>query len=237
MVAEIPPKVRKQYEVVHKTWPCNFHSNKYLEKLSTNTLFSEKELRAHAAFMSVAIDAAKYAKQFREDQVGAVIVDPKINSIVAAGFHRTNEGPCRHAVMVAVDNVAKTQNGGRWNLNEAHIFKEDLNLNGFSTDLLGFLTDKHRALRFGAAWFKGKSDLEEPADGPYLCTGYYVYMTHEPCIMCAMGLIHSRAKRVFFGVKTARGGLETLCKIHTVKDLNHHYEVFGGLLEQRCSEL
>lgn len=74
-------------------------------------------------------------------------------------------------------------------------------------------------------------------DNPYLCTGYYVYTTHEPCIMCAMALIHSRIKRVFYSISTEKGALGSIAKIHTIKSLNHHYEVFRGLLYRKCKLL
>ncbi|KAJ8956426.1 hypothetical protein NQ317_018690 [Molorchus minor] len=239
MVAGIPPKIRRQYDAVHKIWPCNFHSNKYLEKLSTNTLFSELEMSRHEDFMRVAIDVAKYAKEnyFTKSKIGVVVVDPKINSIVAVGYSNTTEGPCRHAAMVAIDNVAKTQNGGTWGVDDIPREHTELNENGFPQDVLNYSRESHGMIRFGATWFKGKSELKEPPEGPYLCTDYYIYLTHEPCVMCAMGLVHSRAKRIFFGVKSSNGGLKTLCKIHTVKNLNHHYEVFGGLMECLCKNL
>lgn len=62
--------------------------------------------------------------------------------------------------------------------------------------------------------------------GPYLCTGYDVYLTDEPCIMCAMALVHSRARRIFFHKSNVNGALKTLTKLHTIKALNHHYEVY-----------
>nr|CAI5830863.1 unnamed protein product [Callosobruchus analis] len=211
-VAKIAPKTKKQYEKVTKLWPCNFHPNKYLEKLVTNTMFSQKELNLHMKFMRLAIDVAKFSlvKSTQEHQIGVVIVDPKIKSVVAVGYSCIPKGPTRHAVMVAVDNVAKTQKGGAWSRTENKICKDGLG---------------------------SKDDLVEPADGPYLCTGYQVYVTREPCVMCAMALIHSRAFRVFYGTSSTNGGLGTLCKVHTVNDLNHHYEVFAGLLEEECSRL
>lgn len=240
LVASIPPKVKRQHEVVHKHWPCNFHPNKYLEKLCNNILFTPDEIETHLEYTRVAIDVAVFAKKhyYTDFQIGTVVVDPSINSVVAVGYRIP--GPCRHSVMVAVDNVARTQNGGAWS-ETGFIFKDTeedgLTLKGFPSDILDFLRTKYSKLIFGAVPFKQKDDLVEPADGPYLCTGYYVYTTHEPCIMCAMAMIHSRAKRVFYGTKTSNGGLGTLCKIHTVKDLNHHYEVFGGLLVDICSKI
>ncbi|CAH1984719.1 unnamed protein product [Acanthoscelides obtectus] len=239
-VAKIPPRTKKQYEKVTKLWPCNFHPNKYLEKLVTNTLFSQKELNLHMKFMELAIDVAKYGKDksTEKQQVGVVIVDPKIESVVAVGYSCRNEGPTRHAVMVAIDNVAKTQTGGTWSKADPEKFKDGLDINGFPTEeMLDHIKETYTDLRFGATIFKRKGDLEQPSDGPYLCTGYQVYATREPCVMCAMALVHSRAFRVFYGTSSENGGLETLCKVHTVQDLNHHYEVFAGLLGEECLTL
>ncbi|CAG9829471.1 unnamed protein product [Diabrotica balteata] len=213
---------------MNQFWPCNFHPNKYLEKLTTNTLFSPKELESHYQYMSIAVDVAKY----KNKQIGCVVVDPKINSVVAVGYNDIEKGPCRHAAMVAVDNVSKTQKGGVWMSSE-----NAESTVGVPQELLKHLQEIYATVLFGAQDFKVKDELTDPADGPYLCTGYYVYLTREPCVMCAMALIHSRAKRVFFGVKSLNGALESLCKIHTVKDLNHHYEVFGGLLVDKCRSL
>lgn len=231
LVAEIPPKICRQHEIVHKLWPCNFHPNKYLEKLCNNMLFSSDEIENHLEYMRVAIDVAGYAKTYylQGHQIGTIVVDPNINSVVAVGYRIP--GPCRHSIMVAVDNVAKTQHGGAWDKSSSIDTESDITLRGFSSDMLNFLRTKYKQLNFGAPTFKQKGDLVTPSDGPYLCTGYYVYTTHEPCVMCAMALIHSRVKRVFYGAKSSNGGLGTLCKIHTVKQLNHHYEVFGGLLD------
>lgn len=236
-VTKNPPKIRRQFDIANKFWPCNFHPNKYLEKLFNNILFTPEEIKNHIEYMKVAIDTAVYAKKkyLEQVQIGTVVVDPRLNSIVAVGYR--TPGPCRHSVMVAVDNVAKTQNGGAWNKSVETDEENKLTLMGFPDDILKFLVAKYKHIKFGAVRFKSQVDLIDPTDGPYLCTGYYVYVTHEPCVMCGMALIHSRAKRVFFGTKSSNGGLETLCKIHTVKDLNHHYEVFGGLLSDICDTI
>nr|XP_008113642.1 PREDICTED: probable inactive tRNA-specific adenosine deaminase-like protein 3 [Anolis carolinensis] len=72
---------------------------------------------------------------------------------------------------------------------------------------------------------------------PYICTGYDMYLTREPCAMCAMSLVHSRIERVFYGVPSPHGALGTALHIHSRRDLNHRYEVFRGVLEGRCRSL
>lgn len=76
-----------------------------------------------------------------------------------------------------------------------------------------------------------------PLDVPYLCTGYDLYTTREPCIMCSMALVHSRIRRVFYGCQSENGGLGSAYKIHCQKGLNHHFQVFKGILPVECSEL
>jgi tRNA-specific adenosine deaminase 3 len=68
------------------------------------------------------------------------------------------------------------------------------------------------------------ADIGDKSD--YLCTGLDAYVTREPCIMCSMALLHSRIRRVFYGESVPNGGLGSLCKIHTVSNLNHHFETF-----------
>ena len=61
----------------------------------------------------------------------------------------------------------------------------------------------------------------------YLLTGYDVYLSHEPCIMCSMALVHSRAGRVFFSqVSSLYGGLYSKARLQTIKSLNHTFEVY-----------
>lgn len=62
---------------------------------------------------------------------------------------------------------------------------------------------------------------------PYLCTGYDVYVTGEPCAMCAMALVHQRVRRVFYAFPNKRiGALGGAYRLHGERSLNHHYTVY-----------
>ena len=53
-----------------------------------------------------------------------------------------------------------------------------------------------------------------------------------------MALVHSRIRRVFYGCgDNITGALGSRYKIHTQTGLNHHYEVFCGVLEDYCRTL
>lgn len=65
-----------------------------------------------------------------------------------------------------------------------------------------------------------------------------VYVTLEPCLMCA-GLMHqARVERCVFGASDPKGGaLGTLYDVHADTRLNHRFEVRPGVLGDECAEL
>ena len=65
-----------------------------------------------------------------------------------------------------------------------------------------------------------------------------IYITVEPCIMCAGAIIQGRFKRVIYGTEDFRGGaVGSSIDVLKANDINHHPEVIGGILKEECSSL
>ncbi|MFO7324574.1 MAG: tRNA adenosine(34) deaminase TadA [Pseudomonadota bacterium] len=74
--------------------------------------------------------------------------------------------------------------------------------------------------------------------GNYRLDDTVMYVTLEPCLMCAAALVHARVRRVVFGAFDPKaGGAGGLIDLFALKGLNHRVDVFGGVLEQECGAL
>jgi tRNA(adenine34) deaminase len=65
-----------------------------------------------------------------------------------------------------------------------------------------------------------------------------LYVTLEPCLMCATAMVHARVRRVVFGAFDPKAGAAGgMIDAFALKGLNHRVDVFGGVLEQECAAL
>ena len=65
-----------------------------------------------------------------------------------------------------------------------------------------------------------------------------IYITLEPCIMCAGAIIQSRIRHIYYGAKDFKGGaLGSSINVLEAKDINHHPMVTSGILEEECSNI
>ena len=65
-----------------------------------------------------------------------------------------------------------------------------------------------------------------------------IYVTKEPCAMCAGAMVNSRVNRVIFGMADPRSGAcGSALDVTGFKGMLHNVEVRSGLLEQECQEL
>ena len=69
-------------------------------------------------------------------------------------------------------------------------------------------------------------------------TGCTLYVTIEPCPMCAGAIINSRIDRVVYGSSDYNGGaVESLFNVLSHPNLNHEPEVLAGVLQEECSQI
>ena len=65
-----------------------------------------------------------------------------------------------------------------------------------------------------------------------------LYVTLEPCLMCAAAIVHARVARVVFGAWDPRAGAAgSLLDAFRLPGLNHRVDAFGGVLAQECQQL
>lgn len=73
--------------------------------------------------------------------------------------------------------------------------------------------------------------------GGWRLPGVTLYVTMEPCVMCAGAIINSRIERVVFGARDHRFGAFGSALDVNGAGLNHRPEVVGGVLGDRCAEI
>ncbi|XP_075870139.1 putative inactive tRNA-specific adenosine deaminase-like protein 3 isoform X2 [Nelusetta ayraudi] len=249
-VVKVParaPLTRPQFELASQHWPTSFHEDKQVSVALRGELFSAPQRARMGSYMAAALAAADAARRLGMEAVGAVVVDPTAEKIIAVGHDCRGEHPLHHAVMVCIDLVARSQGGGAFSF---HRYPSC----SFSPTTTQHTDTQPAAPQPPASGppdpqppASGPPDPQPPASGPpapqpaapqpYICTGYDLYVTREPCVMCAMALVHSRVGRVFYGAPSADGALGTNFKLHTRRDLNHRFEVYSGVRAKQCQEL
>jgi len=198
------PLSRAQFQQVNQLWPVNFLPDKGLEKLlQENCGFEDLELTEIQRNVETVM-----GHSITSGGVPACLVyDPAESSkeiIVCATGMPTEALPLRHAVSVATDAIAVLQGGTALSLTQIHKFH---------------LPNIPRPV--------ASSKRTRTEHGDYLCTGLDVYLSHEPCLMCAMTLLHARSNRVFFINSSERSGaLSSITKLHCLSNINHRFNVY-----------
>jgi tRNA(Arg) A34 adenosine deaminase TadA len=130
--------------------------------------------------MKLALEEARKSFERNEVPIGAVIIDTKTNSVIAASGNHMEEllDPTAHAEINVIRQACIITKSGR-------------------------LPD---------------------------CV---LYVTFEPCPMCAQAISFARIRRVYFGAYDAKGGgVEHGAKIFSASSCHHKPDVYGGIMEQ-----
>lgn len=192
-----PPLTRQQFNSHSALWPCSFHEDKALERTLQSPPFPPEELALHQRWMAVAVEMALDGRCSGELAIGMVVVDPKHDKLLVKCFDRRRTQSPLLHCCLVGLDLAGRAQGGE---------------------------PTSPTLSLASSWTYGACDQCKDA---YLCTGCDVYVTSEPCVMCAMALLHSRVRRVFFAKPSpGRGGLKSLRRMHCERGLNHAFQVF-----------
>ena len=74
--------------------------------------------------------------------------------------------------------------------------------------------------------------------GDWRLDGYDLYVTLEPCPMCAGAILQARIRRVVWGADSPKAGaVVSRMRMFDVEGLNHRVEYRGGVLAQSCGEM
>lgn len=154
---------------------------------------------------------------------------PLIHSSTSCCWH-----PLRHAAIAAIESSASR---------DRHLFPtlETMGDKSVEVEHMGPLTKLAKRQKIDLENVKSEEKkVGTDAEGtysksgrPYLCTGYDIYLVWEPCIMCAMALVHQRVRRVFYAFPNpSHGALGSVHRLQGEKSLNHHYAVFRVLFHE-----
>nr|WP_207184677.1 tRNA adenosine(34) deaminase TadA [Rubrivivax gelatinosus] len=74
--------------------------------------------------------------------------------------------------------------------------------------------------------------------GNYRLPECELYVTLEPCAMCAMALMHARFKRIVYGAPDPKtGAAGSVVDLFADRRLNHHTQIVGGVMAAECGDL
>ena len=72
----------------------------------------------------------------------------------------------------------------------------------------------------------------------YRLPGTTLYVTLEPCIMCAGAMLHARVDRIVYGAAdTKTGAAGSVLDVFSSKQINHQTVIEGGMMAQECGQL
>jgi tRNA(adenine34) deaminase len=74
--------------------------------------------------------------------------------------------------------------------------------------------------------------------GNYRLPGCSLYVTLEPCAMCAGAMLHARLARVVYGAADPKtGACGSVINLFAEEQLNHHTSITGGVMAEECGQL
>ena len=206
--------------------------------LTTTTVSSSDNTTAvteqDVYYMNKALEVAREALAIGEVPVGCVIVYDNENKILSHGANQVNatRDPTRHAEMVAMDRIlTKGISSDQLKLPDSVLAA--VQAAAAITSIQDVVDETHHDWKH--AWQSNKKlyQIQDLAK----CK---LYVTCEPCIMCASALAHVGIGKVYFGCKNTKfGGCGSILQLHQGSSSysTGGYPIVGGILEQEAIDL
>lgn len=217
-----PSLTRAQLKMKNELWPTVFTPH----LLPAEIKFMEAEVKRITEGLQLAVDEAVRARAIGELSIaGCLLPDQYLDSPLVSHDTRVSTGhPLRHTVMNLVRALAdKVLMDTR-----APPVVVDPDNNLVIAD-----TDKTTSISRGV-------DTPSPLQNGegYQLTGRTLFITHEPCLMCTMALVHSRVKEVFYIFPMAQtGGCGSRALVPELPTINHRFNVWRFKQEKLASTL
>ena len=156
---------------------------------------------------------------------GAVIVDPATDRVVCEAWDTREAHPLHHATMNLMDELARRLSDPAPAPAAASSSSQS---SPPPTEEAPPVSGKRKDREDEASNSTDDISTGNTNSNAYICTGLDVYLSREPCVMCAMALVHSRARKVIYNPSqpVPFGGLGTAFSLHNEPRLNHHYDVY-----------
>ncbi|TIA90551.1 hypothetical protein E3P99_01529 [Wallemia hederae] len=231
----------EEYTACQKYWPVSFTPKAQFVNGFTYDYWDSRKLDWVMNGLDTAKALAMEAKERGELPIAAHVSSPPLDIPIPPGYPpptpnmtalgydtRCSSGnPLNHAIFNCVRKVGElrykadaettTMNGSGSNVDKRD--SEVSDSNNSSTTSSSSSTTIQPTL-------SGINACQNGAE--YLCTSLTLFATHEPCMMCAMALVHSRVRDIYYLRKSkSSGGCGSVYSVHEMQNLNHHFEAWS----------
>eukprot|EP01016_Furgasonia_blochmanni_P017930 TRINITY_DN2055_c0_g1_i3.p1 TRINITY_DN2055_c0_g1~~TRINITY_DN2055_c0_g1_i3.p1 ORF type:complete len:343 (+),score=-17.34 TRINITY_DN2055_c0_g1_i3:64-1092(+) len=205
--------VKEEFAEFQVHWPLIFRApaNSQIEH-------SLEEISFLESAMEEAIDLAEKSVKLGNRFNACLVVDLAKRVIIASSLDGTSgmQRDIDHCIMLLMRQTEKDKKSK---------FEEQTTENSIQT------TIKRPAEMDIVDYFESQN---------YFCKDMDLVVVQEPCVMCAMALVHSRIRRVYYSLPHDRadwGGLNEKIQVGSIPSLNHRYLVFHSLKRERAANV